>query len=377
MRSHRGTVRVTAAVAIALAAAATAVVTASAAPPATAPASTARDQQTLQRDVNAVVANGPTGALVEVANGKRVSRATSGTAVAGSTQPIDPSGHFRAGSVTKMFVATVVLQLVAEHRVGLDDPIDRWLPGLLPDQGTITVRELLNHTSGLYDETDTLPLNPPSAYLPLRWKTWTATELIARATAEPPLFPAGTAYHYSDTDYTVLGQLIERVTGNSYAREISDRILRPLGMSGTSLPGTRTTIPSPHAENYVPDGDGGVVDTTDMNPSVMGSAGELISTDHDLDTFTSALLGGRLLPPAELREMLAVSAPSQTGLGVEVMSLPCGRTAYGHDGDVLGSSTWAFATANGRRVSLSVTWGTNRPAQAAVTTLLDDALCGS
>lgn len=112
-----------------------------------------------------------------------------------------------------------------------------------------------------------------------------------------------------------------------------------------------------------------------MNPSVMNAAGELISTAADLNTFTTALLSGRLLPPRLLREMTTVSAPSRTGLGLETMALTCGATAYGHDGDALGSSTWAFAVPGGRAVTLSVASGTGRPAKAAVTALLDDALC--
>src|SRR5690348_10421383 len=163
--------------------------------------------RTLQQDLDAVAAGGPTSALVAVVDGTRVTRATSGSALAGTHRGIDPRGRFRAGSITKTFVATVVLQLVADPAYGvqLDDPIDAWLPGLIPDDGQITVRDLLRHTSGLYNYTDTLPLNPPPAYLPYRFQTWTTPELVARATAMPPLFPAGTGAHYSNTDYLVLG----------------------------------------------------------------------------------------------------------------------------------------------------------------------------
>jgi D-alanyl-D-alanine carboxypeptidase len=331
----------------------------------------------LQQDLDAVAANGPTSALVAVVDGTQVTRATSGSALAGTNRGIDPRGRFRAGSITKTFIATVVLQLVADPQYGvqLDDPIDKWLPGLLPDNGQISVRDLLQHTSGLYNYTDTLPLNPPPAYLPYRFQTWTMPELIARATAMPPLSAPGTQPHYSNTDYLVLGTLIERVTGNSYAHEISERILQPLELNDTTLPGTDTQITGPHVHNYMPDGKGGVADITEMNPSVMNAAGEIISTTDDLNRFTAALLGGQLLPPPLLREMTTVSAPSEWGLGLEVRQLSCGKTAYGHDGDALGSSAWTFTTGEGRQVTLSVAWGTNRPAKAAVNTLVDDALC--
>ncbi|MFJ8827837.1 serine hydrolase domain-containing protein [Streptomyces sp. NPDC102467] len=334
-----------------------------------------KEASVLRQDLDAVVAGGPTSALVEVRGARRTVRATSGTAVAGTRRPVDPAGRFRAGSVTKAFVATTVLQLVDEDLLDLDGSVDRWLPGLVPDGDRITVRELLNHTSGLPDVTDTLPLKPPTAFLPIRYRTWTTTELVHRATAQPPVFEPGASYHYSSTDYLVLGLLIERVTGHSYAHEISHRILRPLNMEDTLLPGTKLRIPGSHAHNYIPDGAGGVVDITEMNPSVMNAAGELISSAADLNTFTTALLGGRLLPPKLLREMMTISEPSQTGLGLQSMATPCGAIAYGHDGDALGSSTWTFATPGGRAVTLSVAWGTGRPAKEAVTNLLEDALC--
>jgi D-alanyl-D-alanine carboxypeptidase len=368
---------------VACAAAASAIVAVPTAAMAAPPHPTGEDRHTLRQDLDAVVANGPTGALVEVVDGARVTRATSGSALAGTIRPIDPRGRFRAGSITKAFVATVVLQLVADPAYGLrlDDPVDAWLPGLLPDGNLpddqkITVRELLNHTSGLFDYTDTLPLNPPTDFLPLRWRTWTLPELIDRGTAQAPVFsPPGSAYHYSSTDYLVLGELIERVTGNSAEDEVSARILRPLKLRDTTMPGTDPRIPGPHAHAYIPDGNGGVVDITEFNPSVESVAGEVISTADDLNTFTAALLGGRLLPPEQLRDMMTVSAPSETGLGLEVIPLSCGKTAYGHDGDSLGASAWTFTTGDGHAVTLSVTWGTNRLAKTAVSTLLDDALC--
>jgi D-alanyl-D-alanine carboxypeptidase len=168
-------------------------------------AQAASGRTTLQRDLDAVAAGGPTSALVEVRDGRRTARATIGSALAGAAVPVDPGGRFRAGSVTKMIVATAVLQLVADHRLALDDRVDRLLPGLLPAGNGITVGQLLDHTSGLFDYTKTLPLSPPSAFLPLRWTTWTPAELVARATAQPVLFPAGTGYIYSSTGYIVLG----------------------------------------------------------------------------------------------------------------------------------------------------------------------------
>jgi D-alanyl-D-alanine carboxypeptidase len=159
--------------------------------------------------------------------------------------------------------------------------------------------------------------------------------------------------------------LIERVTRRPYGKVAGRR----LDLPRTFFPGTDPRIPGPHMHAYLPDGAGGVVDITEMNPSVQGAAGSVVTTAADLNHFTTKLLGGGLLPPAELHQMKA-------GLGLEVQKLSCGRTAYGHSGDALGVSTWTFATDPDHAVTISVTWGTGRPSGAAVTTLIDNALCG-
>jgi D-alanyl-D-alanine carboxypeptidase len=322
-------------------------------------------------DLDAIVAGGSTSALVEVRDGHRTIRLSSGTARHGTVEPVDPRGRFRAGSVTKLLIATVVLQLVAERRIGLDDRVDRWLPGVLPPGNGVTVRQILNHTSGLYDVTRTLPHHPPSAFLPLRWTTWTPQQLIDRATAQQPTFPPGGGYAYSSTGYLVLGLLIERVTGHPYGQETSRRLRLP---RTTEFPGTNPHITGPHAHAYLPDGTGGVIDITEMNPSVMGAAGSLISTAADLNSFVTALLAGRRLPASMLNRMKSVEPPSARGLGLEVIPLACG-TAYGHRGDALGASAWTFATDPHHAVTLSVTWGTARPDRESIDKLLDDALC--
>lgn len=325
----------------------------------------------LQKDLDTIVAQGSTSALLEVRDGQRTIRLTSGTARHGTTEPVNPRGRFRAGSVTKMLIATVVLQLVAEHRIGLDDRIDRLLPGLLPPGNNVTVRQILNHTSGLYDVTQTLPLNPPSAFLPLRWTTWTPQQLIDRATAQPPTFPPGGGYAYSSTGYLALGLLIEKVTGHPYDQETTRRLHLP---RTTEFPRTDPRIRGPHAHAYLPDGNGGVIDITEMNPSVMGAAGSVVTTAADLNHFVTALLAGRLLPPRLLAQMKIVENPSTRGLGLESVPLSCG-TAYGHRGDALGASAWTFATSPHKSVTLSVTWGTGRPSRTAIDNLLENALC--
>jgi D-alanyl-D-alanine carboxypeptidase len=334
-----------------------------------APAAAAPDRA-LQQQLNALVEQGAGSAIAEVRdNGRPVWRGTSGVARLGTTTPVPTGAKFRIGSVTKTFTATVVMQLVAEGRIGLDEH-------RVPGHPELTVRELLGHTSGLYDVTDSLPLKDPAAFLAIRWRTWTPQQLLALGNGHPALFPPGTGQAYSSTDYLLLGQLIERVTGHSYAHEVTTRILRPLHLTGTSVPGTSTRIPGPHAHGYSPTPNG-PVDTTDFNPSIAWSAGEMISTTADLDRFFSALLGGRLLPAAQLRQMLTLPPHAKDyALGVQRQTLPCGVTVYGHEGDNPGSSTWSFATPGGHRtVTISATWGTARPEDPDA--LIAAALCKS
>jgi D-alanyl-D-alanine carboxypeptidase len=330
----------------------------------------------LHQDMAAIVDGGATSALAVVQHDGRSTGAGAGPARIGRPAPVDPDGRFRAGSVTKSFLATVVLQLVDAGRIGLDTPIQHYLAGI-PAGDQITVRMLLNHTAGLYNLTNTLPLNPPSGFLTIRWQQWTPSELLARAFAQPPVFePPGNGFSYSDTNYIVLGMLVQRITGHSPAVEIGRRIIGPLHLRSTYVP-TTPDIAGPHADGYLPMPDGSVVDITRFNPSVLAYAGDVVSSGPDLNRFFQALTGGRLLRPATTRLMSTVESPAQNyGLGLEVMPLTCNVTALGHDGDVPGYSTWSFTVPQtGRSVTVSMSWGTARP-KPPVLHLIDDALCG-
>ena len=231
-RVHRALVTATTALAVIAAPAA--------APTAATAAPEDADRAGLQRRLDEVVAAGAVGALAEVRDEHGVWRGTSGVAELGTTRAVPVHGQFRAGSITKTFVATVALQLVGEGRLRLDDPVEAWLPGVVPDGHRITVRHLLNHTSGLYDFVRTLPMPPGQEFLDNRWRTWTAAELVQRAVANPPTFEQpGSAFAYSSTGYLLLGQIIEEVTGRPYSREIQRRVIQPLRLHGTSVRGRR------------------------------------------------------------------------------------------------------------------------------------------
>ncbi|MEU8524139.1 serine hydrolase domain-containing protein [Streptomyces sp. NPDC048629] len=264
--------------------------------------------------------------------------------------------HFRAGSVTKTFVATVVLQLVAEGRLSLDEPVRARLGDPVPGHrldDRVTVRTLLTHTSGLYDyvrvTTSPAPTSPRAA---LR----TALTHVPR--------PVG-SFAYSNTNYVVLGMLVERVTGHPYAVEAERRILTPLALTGTSFPGARRALPTPHRPGE-----------PDVDPRVAGAAGELVSTLDDLTRFYSALLGGRLLPAEQMRELLDTSATGgRYGMAVFPERLSCGLTVWGHNGRITGSAVRAATTADGRR-TLVFRVTTDRQADRGLQrALLESAFC--
>ncbi|MEV0407666.1 serine hydrolase domain-containing protein [Actinoallomurus sp. NPDC050550] len=305
--------------------------------------------------------DGGPGALVEVRDRRGSAVLTSGVADVRSHAPMRRDSRFRIGSMTKPFVATVVLQLVGERRVVLDAPVERYLPGVVRGHGNdgrlITVRQLLQHTSGLPDYLTYLTprevLKDPLAHHDTR-------DLVNIALAHPPAFEPGTRWHYSNTNYLLAGMLIEKVTGHTYGEEIRRRIITPLGLRETYVPGDASAIPGPHPRGYVRPGEGApLMDITAINPSVAGSAGEMISSGTDLDRFLDALVRGRLLRPAQRREMMKTRPTGNPdgrayGLGLESRPLPCGGLYWGHGGDIPGYETVGGATVDGRQATVLV-----------------------
>jgi D-alanyl-D-alanine carboxypeptidase len=289
------------------------------------------------------------------------------TAGVGDTRtggPRSTADRYRVGSITKSFVSTVLLQLEAEGRLSLDDTVDRWLPGVVRGHGhdgrTITVRQLLNHTSGIYnytsDDAFVRTYFAKDGFFQHRYDTLTARDLVAIAMKHRPDFAPGTSWSYSNTNYVVAGMLIEKVTGHPYATEITRRIVEPLHLKATSVPGTKVTVPGPSSRAYSKLAEtttGPTYDVTTLNPSMASSAGEMISDSADLDRFYSALLRGKLLPARQLKEMKTTvkidGAPNAGyGLGLMETTLTCGVQVWGHDGGIHGSSSVAVTTADGR-----------------------------
>ncbi|WP_405161811.1 beta-lactamase family protein [Nocardia sp. NBC_01499] len=330
-------------------------------------------------------ADGAPGALLEVSDAHGRTVLTSGVANIETHAPIAEDSRFRIGSMTKMFVATVVLQLVGEDRVALDAPVEQYLPGLIRGNGNdghdITVRQLLQHTSGLPDYLDYLNqeqvLNDPLQHHdPL--------ELVQLALANPRLFPPGTGWQYSNTDYLLAGMLIEKITGRPYGEAIDQRIIGPLGLRDTSVPGDEPSIPGDHPQGYVKHGNSGTIDLTEFNASVAGAAGGMISSATDLNQFIDSLVNGRLLNPPELQAMMTTrptgdSSQDAYGLGLQSTPLPCGGLYWGHDGGIPGFQTIGATTTDGRTATMMTNLypGENEAQDADIRTTLATALCAS
>ncbi|MFJ5546200.1 serine hydrolase domain-containing protein [Streptomyces sp. NPDC093225] len=346
-----------------------------------APPAAAARPDTVQRGLDSLVrADGLPAALATVTgrDGRaRTYTAGVGEIATGSKVPRD--GQVRVGSNTKTFTAVVVLQLVAEGKVGLDAPIETYLPGLVRgkriDGRRITVRQLLQHTSGLpnYTEYDLQP------------RYYEPRDLVDIALQHEGHFRPGTKWEYSNTNYVLAGLIVQKVTGRPFARELEQRVIRPLGLRHTYFPAPgETSIREPHPHGYYQESAGGPLkDITEVDPSWGWAAGQLVSTNSDLNRFFTALLGGRLLPAAQLAQMRTTVPAEDTfgpgaryGLGIASRPLSCGGLYWGHGGSIPGYETRGGVTEDGRAAAIAVT---ARPVDEAplkrAERLVDTALC--
>lgn len=307
----------------------------------------------LQALARGLVKAGAPGALVYLRTANGFRSASAGFATLDPRGPMRASARYRIASITKTFISTVVLQLEAEGKLRVDDSVDRWLPGLVPNGTSITLRELLNHTSGLFDYTADQALG--AAILAAPGRQWEPRELVAVALSHPPLFKPGANWSYSNTNYILLGLVIEAVTGHELTQELQTRIFGPLALRATSFP-SGISIDGSLAHGYVRLTPGAsLIDATPiLNPSFIWSAGGIVSNAADLGKFFSALFRGRLLRPAQLKEMKTGSRVAGVyGLGLRITATKCGR-AFGHDGDFAGYRNIVWATPNGRRVAVAM-----------------------
>ncbi|MEU3562071.1 serine hydrolase domain-containing protein [Kitasatospora sp. NPDC006786] len=352
-------------------------------PPAASAASAAAPPDVVQQGLNALVrTDGVPAALATVRDGRgRTRDYTAGVGDLATGAKVPVGGQVRIGSNTKTFTAVAVLQLVGEGKVDLDAFVDTYLPGLVRGEGGdgrgITVRQLLQHTSGLPDYEGLLD------EASLRHRYFEPRELLDLALGQKSVSAPGEKFGYSSTNYVLAGLIVQRVTGRPLAEEIDRRIVRRIGLRHTYFPaaGDRT-IREAHPKGYRKDSaDGPLTDFTELDPSAGWAAGQMISTNADLDRFfTELLVPDRLLPAAQLAQMRATvpvgDSGMGSGLGVFSRPLSCGGVYWGHGGDIPGYETRGGATDDGRAVNIAVT---TVPADYAVTRHLEDvvdaALC--
>ncbi|MFD0343924.1 serine hydrolase domain-containing protein [Streptomyces sp. NPDC127117] len=352
--------------------------------PASASAASTRQTDPVQQALNALVRDdGMPAALASVKDHDGRTRTRTYTAGLGDLAthaPVPDDGQVRIGSNTKTFVAVVVLQLVAERRMDLDADIDTYLPGLVRgeriDGRRISVRQLLQQTSGLPNYTN---------YLGDEVRYYTPRELLATALRHPADFAPGKKWAYSNTNYIVAGLIVQKVTGRPLAEEIDRRIIKRVGLRHTYFPAPGdASIREPHPHGYYREpADGPLRDITETDPSWGWAAGQLISTDSDLNRFFGALLAGRLLPPAQLVRMRSTVPAEATfgpgaryGLGLVSRPLPCGGLSWGHGGSFPGYETRSGATDDGRAASVAVTMQlTDEASRRSLERAVDTALC--
>lgn len=356
-----------------------------------APSASGYREDDLRRDIDALRALGIIGVQARVtATSAPGLVATTGVDEIGTNSPVAADDYFRIASTAKALMATAILQLVDQGKLALDDTVDRWLPGLIDGNGNdgreMTVRQLLQNTSGLHDD---LPgFDSAAEYYEHRYDTYTPERIVARSMKHRPDFQPGTGWSYSNTGYVVAGMIAEKASGRPWQETIDSQILKPLDMQHTYLSGAAPTLRNPHARGYQVFASG---EQTDVTEQIVPDLGGYVSTTQDINRFFSGLLGGKLVSAAGLAEMRdtvaidrqleAIWPGGRYGLGLVNRPLTCGGTYWSHQGGEAGYITLNGATDEGTRtVTVSMTTSFNDPdrtlrQQQIASDLVDRALC--
>lgn len=301
----------------------------------------------LQQALDELVEDGAPGALLYTYDHGRVTELRSGVADLAAGTPMGPQDHFRIGSLTKTYVSTAVLDLVTKHRIRLGDPVRRYLPGFLNGGRRVTVRQLLNHTSGLDEFNDDPRVLAPYLEGDLA-HMWTPQQLVRIALTHDSVSAPGVAYHYSNTNYLLAGLLVQAVTGHPLGDVLGRRVFSPAHLESTTFTAS-ASLPAPAVHGYFTfSGD----QPTDTYPWASGAA---VSTAPDVARFYRLLLSGDLLSGRLLSMMRATvdasaedGAGTAYGLGLERFPTPCGP-AWGHGGNFPGYVTYVYSSPSGGR----------------------------
>ncbi len=328
----------------------------------------AQTEAELQRQLDSLVdaKGGPPGAIVTLRRGARLRVLTAGLADVATRRAPRPDNHTRIASVAKTFNGAVALRLVADGKLDLDDAIGDVLPRLPRAWAAVTVRQLLNHTSGLPDYTQSKGFRQQFADDPGGYVS--PAKIIGWVERDPLVFKPGRRYEYSNTDNIVVGLMAAQVSLEPYARLLKQLVFEPLGLRETSFP-VRRALPRPFIHGYVVEKPNMPEDvSTLLSPSGAWASGGIVSTPRDLNTFIGAYLGARLFPAALQRQQLRFvpggeSSPpgpgrNAAGLAIFRYRTKCG-TVYGHTGNFPGYVQFAAATRDGSR---ALTTSLNIPA---------------
>ncbi|MEV7598448.1 serine hydrolase domain-containing protein [Kitasatospora sp. NPDC089797] len=351
------------------------------------------DTAGVQSALQATTAAGAPGAFAVIrdhGDDERTRSLTVGRADLDGT-PMNSSWRFRVGSNSKMFAAVLVMQLAQEGRIDLDKPIRDYLPdGTLPADWTMTGRQVMEHRAGIYDHTNDLleqaGEETTSAFeARIRSTVYAPADLVALSVKHGQQYTPGSRYSYSNTDFVLMGLAVEHLTGRPYQDVLRDRVLDPLGLQQTSFVVPDQRIAGAHITGYLTNDDRSkpLLDSTEQNGSWVWSAGAVISTAGDLDTFLTALMAGSqggLVSDDSLRQMEAAlptpTAKISYGLGLRRISLSCGDV-YGHGGIVQGYQTQSFTTPDGRRsVVVFANASNNGSVTQGLMNALEPAFCG-
>ncbi|MGE0066730.1 MAG: serine hydrolase domain-containing protein [Solirubrobacterales bacterium] len=335
------------------------------------PASAAAAKSTaidVQRGLERLVAapSGPPGAITTLYRGGNLTVLRAGRADVKRPAAPRASDHMRIASIAKAFSGAVALNLVRAGRLGLDDTIAQRLSGMPATWGAVTVRQMLNHTSGLPDYTKSKAFAEQAEKRPRAYVS--PQTVIDWVRADPLEFAPGSKYEYSNTDNIVVGLIAEAVTGESYGTALQKIVFGPAELSQTSFP-TKVALPKPFIHGYIVDPAEPPVDvSTFLNPSGAWASGAIVSTPRDLNAFIRADLGLEFFDRAQQREQMkwvrgGESSPpgpgkNSAGLALFRYQTRCG-TVYGHTGNFPGYVQWAAASADGKR---AVTTSLNIPA---------------
>ncbi|HMJ15409.1 MAG TPA: serine hydrolase domain-containing protein [Polyangiaceae bacterium] len=307
---------------------------------------------------DAAIAAGIPGVSIAVLNGKQTVRIARGVADKETSEAMSPEHRLRMASIAKSLVASVILQLVDEEKLSLDDSVEHWLPGMLRENGDATIEQLLRLVSGVFDFGSDPRLMAP--YMEGNFEySWRPEQLVAMAAEHPANFRPGERFEYSNTNYTLLALIIEKITGDTLANVVRDRITDPLGMSASTME-TTSHLTEPYAHGYLVGLADTPLDVTRISASSVFGNGNLVATALDVARFYRGLVAGDVVSQARLPAMFSVDAngpESRYAMGLYRFGdlFPCG-TFIGHDGMTPGYDATGYASLDGKRAfSVAVT----------------------